>query len=194
MICVTPARSYCVCWGGVFENRKPSPSAMVGCASAASRSRVNGKSAIIAVCTTAMTSPASAPIMVKPRMRSSFSADKRLHEASLSPVACARSTALIGSVATRGDALTFRFAFAQSDMGERRVGEHAVGNQPIARAPPPPARLSRTMRKSSSDMWVNIGLPAHSPKAQTSGALVSSRSLTRTKAAAAGSTPVLVEP
>ncbi len=43
-----------------------------------------------------------------------------------------------------------------------------------------PLRLSRMMRKSSSDTWVNWGLPAHSPMAQVSGAVVSSRSLTLT--------------
>ena len=43
----------------------------------------------------------------------------------------------------------------------------------------PPARLSRMIRKSSSDMCVNCGLPAHSPMAHTSGALVSSLPLTR---------------
>ena len=58
----------------------------------------------------------------------------------------------------------------------------------------PPARLSRTMRKSSSDMWVNSGLPAQSPSAQTSGALVSSRSLTLTKAAVGELDAGLVEP
>src|SRR4029079_10468797 len=35
----------------------------------------------------------------------------------------------------------------------------------------PPARLSLTMRKSSSEICVNCGLPAHSPSAQTSGRL-----------------------
>ena len=59
-----------------------------------------------------------------------------------SPVACARSTALVGSLATRGDnALTFRFAFAQSHVRERRIGEHAVGNQPVARASPPSGEI-----------------------------------------------------
>src|SRR3954447_25390654 len=44
----------------------------------------------------------------------------------------------------------------------------------------PPARLSRTTRQSSSPACVNCGLPAHSPVAHTSGALVCSLSLTRT--------------
>ena len=36
----------------------------------------------------------------------------------------------------------------------------------------PPVRLSRTTRKSSMLMWVNCGLPATSPIAQTPGAVV----------------------
>jgi hypothetical protein len=34
----------------------------------------------------------------------------------------------------------------------------------------PPAKLSRMMSKSSTETWVNCGLPAHSPIAQISGA------------------------
>jgi len=56
--------------GGTFEKSEPSPSPIVGCARMASRSLGYGRPASIAVCTAAMTSPASAPIIVKPRMRS----------------------------------------------------------------------------------------------------------------------------
>jgi hypothetical protein len=49
------------------------PSAIVGWAGAALASPEYGSPAIIAVCTAAITSPAVAPIIVKPRMRSSFS-------------------------------------------------------------------------------------------------------------------------
>ena len=66
---------------GTFSNSEPNPSAIVGCARIASRSLGYGSSASIAVCTTAITSPASAPIIVKPRMRSSFAADENLHKA-----------------------------------------------------------------------------------------------------------------
>lgn len=55
---------------GTFEKSEPSPSAIVGCARIASRRHVYGMPAKIAVCTVAMTSPASRPIIVKPRMRS----------------------------------------------------------------------------------------------------------------------------
>src|SRR5262245_40251309 len=50
------------------------------------------------------------------------------------------------------------------------------------------------MRKSSSDACVNCGLPAHSPIAQTLGAVVSSRSLTRMYPRASNSTPASSSP
>ena len=56
--------------GGTFDKSGPSPSTIVGCARTASRSLEYGISASIAACTVATTSPASAPIIVKPRMRS----------------------------------------------------------------------------------------------------------------------------
>src|SRR5215471_12622860 len=55
----------------MFSNSGPSPSAIVGCVRMASRSIGYGRPANIAVCTTAMTSPASTPIIENPRMRSS---------------------------------------------------------------------------------------------------------------------------
>ena len=64
--------TYCAGRGGTLEESESSPSAIVGCARTASRSTANGKAASIAVCTAAMTSPASAPIIVTPRMRSSL--------------------------------------------------------------------------------------------------------------------------
>ena len=57
------------------------PSAIVGWARAALASLEYGNPAIIAVCTAAITSPAVAPIMVKPRMRSVILTDKSFHEA-----------------------------------------------------------------------------------------------------------------
>ena len=53
------------------------PSAIVGCVRMASRRAVYGSPAIIAVCTTASTSPASAPGLVNPSMRS-LSASSRI--------------------------------------------------------------------------------------------------------------------
>src|SRR5215472_455320 len=55
----------------MFSNSGPSPPAIVGCVRMASRSIGYGRPANIAVCTTAMTSPASTPIIENPRMRSS---------------------------------------------------------------------------------------------------------------------------
>ena len=62
-------------------------------------------------------------------------ADQRLHE-TLSFVGRLRSQhrAHRQPRDARGDAVALRIAFAQSDPGEGRVGEHAIGNQPIARA------------------------------------------------------------
>ena len=101
--------------GGTFEKREPSPSAMVGCARMASRRSVYGSPASIAVCTEAMTSPASGPIIVKPRMRSSRARDKRFHKA-LCLADCVRPEhgAHRQFCDTRFDALTLCLAFAQS--------------------------------------------------------------------------------
>src|SRR5438552_7063583 len=71
--------TYCTDLTGTFEKSGPSPSAIVGWTRTASRSLEYGKLASIAVCTAAKTSPASEPIIVKPRMRSSLPKD--LHEA-----------------------------------------------------------------------------------------------------------------
>ncbi len=87
--------------GGTFSNSEPNPSAIVGCARMASRSLTYGKSASIAVCTVAMTSPASAPIIVKPRTRSSPPPTRTFIKPSVSPVVAVRRTAFIGNLATR---------------------------------------------------------------------------------------------
>ena len=41
----------------------------------------------------------------------------------------------------RSDTLPLRFALAQPDMGKGRVGEHAIGDQPIARGAVPPGQV-----------------------------------------------------
>lgn len=61
----------------------------------------------------------------------------------------------------------------------------------VVRRPPP--KLSLITRKSSSDIWVNCGLPAHSPIAQVLGAVASRRSLTRIIAALGEFDPRLFE-
>ena len=67
----------------------------------ASRSLGYGRSASIAVCTTAMTSPPSAPIMVKPRIRSSLPATRAFMNPCVSSVVSVRRTALVGTLGTR---------------------------------------------------------------------------------------------
>ena len=74
---------------------------MVRCEKTASRSLVYGSSAIIAVWTTAKTSPASEPIMVKPRMRSSLALTTAFMKPVFSSVASVRRTWLIGSFPMR---------------------------------------------------------------------------------------------
>jgi hypothetical protein len=54
----------------IYDKRGPSPSAIVGCARTASRNVEYGSPASITACTVATTSPASGPIIVKPRIRS----------------------------------------------------------------------------------------------------------------------------
>ena len=146
----------------------------------ASRSFGYGSPASIAVCITAMTSPASAPIIVKPRMRSSFAPTRTFMKPCVSSVASRRSTALIGNLPTR-TAMPCRCASRSLNpicaSGGSVNTQYGTSRSPVLRAPP--ARLSRMIRKSSTETCVNCGLPAQSPIAQTSGAVVSRRSLTR---------------
>src|SRR5208283_4068615 len=93
--------TYCTDPGGTFENSGPSPSAIVGWTRTAARSLQYGMFASIAVCTVGMTSPASEPIIVKPRMRSSLPPTRTFMKPCVSPVASVRSNALIGNIATR---------------------------------------------------------------------------------------------
>src|SRR3546814_8885224 len=97
-----------------------------------------------------------------------------------SDVVRVRKTAVIGSLATR--AIT-PLARASSSLIPTRARGGSMNMQygtvrPVD-ARLAPFRLSRIKRKSSSDIWVNCGVPAHSPIAQVLGTVVSSRSLTR---------------
>src|SRR6516162_4940211 len=98
----------------------------------------------------------------------------------VSSVVAVRRTAFIGSFATRA-AIPWRFASSSLNPTWARGGsvnmQYGTRRSRVLRLPP--ERLSLMMRKSSSDACVNCGLPAHSPIAQTLGAVVSSRSLTR---------------
>src|SRR5712691_8338874 len=93
--------------------------------------------------------------------------------------------AVVGADQRLHVAARLRKRVCPQDHGHRHPGD-AVGHVLL-----PPARLSRTTRQSSSPTCVNCGLPAHSPVAQTSGALVWSLSLTRMYPRESSSTPAL---
>src|SRR5215831_14471761 len=150
----------CTDRGGTFEKSGSSPSSIVGCARTASRSLEYGRFASIAVCTAAMTSPASEPIIVKPRIRSS-SPTRAFMKPCLSSVVCVRSTALIGSLATRTET-PWRCASLSVNPTRASGGsvnmQYGISRSRVLRFPP--ARLSLMMRKSSTDTCVNCGLLA----------------------------------
>ena len=101
----------------------------------ASRSFGYGSPASIAVCIAAMTSPASAPIIVKPRMRSSFAPTRTFMKPCVSSVASRRVHGTHRQFAdAHGNALPLCVPFAQPDMRKRRIGEHAGRHQPVVRA------------------------------------------------------------
>jgi len=133
--------------------------------------------------------------MVKPRMRSSSAPTSAFMKPSVSPVACARSTAFMGSLATR--ILTPRrsaFALAQAHMRKRRVGEHAIGNEAIVRVSAPSGEIVTHDAKVVLGYMREQRAAGAIAKRQTSGALVSSRSLTLTKPRSVSSTPALSSP
>src|SRR5215469_8638862 len=115
----------------------------------ASRSLGYGRSASIAVCTTAMTSPASAPIMVKPRIRSSLPATRAFMNPCVSSVVSVRRTALVGSlyIGERLGSLEVRnarYLRVRSD-----VEEHLVAHE-YARPAAIQAHLERSRRHKTS--------------------------------------------
>src|SRR5262249_25608278 len=85
-----------------------------------------------------------------------------------SSVVCARSTALIGSFAMR-TVMPWRRASASLSPTRASGGsvnmQYGISRSRVLRFSP--ARLSLMILKSSADTWVNCGLPAHSPTAQT---------------------------
>src|SRR6266403_4194069 len=117
----------------------------------------------IAVWTTAMTSPASAPIMVKPRMRSPPASTSVFMKPRVSGY-CPRSQHG-GDWQLRhanGDALALGFAFAQANARERRVGEHAVRDEPITLGASPAAQIGRDdteiVERDVGELWAAGGL------------------------------------
>jgi len=98
----------------------------------------------------------------------------------LSSVVCARQhSARRQPRDARGDPLALRFAFAQPHAGKWRVGEHAVRNQPIARAALPSRQIVPDNLKVVDGYVRELWAAGAFPMAQTSDAVVSSRSLTR---------------
>src|SRR5207253_2092443 len=137
--------------GGTAANRAFRPSAIVGCVRIASRKTVWASPPSIAVCTAAMTSPASGPIIVNPRMRSPGVSTSTFMKPAFSPVVRVRSTALIGSVATRAAMPRWR---ASSSLRPTRASGGSVNRQHGARRAgglrPPPARAAPAGRKADA--------------------------------------------
>jgi hypothetical protein len=94
----------------------------------------------MAVWTTAIISLASAPKAVKPRMRSSAPinafADPRVWDKRVRPKHHGHGNA--GDAG--GDALGLDLVLVHAHMGQLRVGEQAIGNEPAARGAAAPAR------------------------------------------------------
>lgn len=86
---------------GSFRSRKVSPSAAVGCAYTAPRSAVYGVRPIMAVWTAAISSLASAPNAVNPRMWSLSAATSIFRNPRGSDRVRVRRTAAIGMVSSR---------------------------------------------------------------------------------------------
>src|SRR5438128_6649064 len=152
--------------GGILANSVVRPSAIVGCVRMASRKPVYGRPASIAVCTAAMTSPASGPSIVKPRMRSPCESTSAFMKPPLSEIVHVRSTARIGSFATRTPMPRRR---ASASLRPTRASggslnmHHGTSRSRAERVPP--ARLPRLSRMSRQDTCVHCGHPPLSPSA-----------------------------
>jgi hypothetical protein len=113
-------------------------------------------------------------------MRSSLAETSAFMKPGCGPIACMRSTSPIASVAMRA-VTPWRWASPSRSPTWASGGsvntQYGINRSRVLRLPP--ARFSVMIRKSSADACVTCGLPADSPIAQTSGALVSRRSLTR---------------
>ena len=79
-----------------------------------------------------MTSPASGPIIVKPRIRSPAFSTSTFMKPALSSIVRVRRMAVIDSVATRTEMPRCRFALAQTHSRQRRVGEQAIWDETVA--------------------------------------------------------------
>ena len=116
----------------------------------ASRNPVHGSPASMAVWTTAITSPASGPNIVNPRMRSLLASRRIFMKPRVSPRLRARRTEVIGSRTTRTSApfrsASLSFNPTRPSSGSMKA-QYGTIRSIVVRVPP--ARLSRTTRKSS---------------------------------------------
>ena len=121
--------------------------------------------------------------------------DKNLHEA-LCFVRCLRPqhSAHRQPRDTHGDTLLLRFAFTESHVGERRVREQAVWNQPIARGALSSGQILPDDSKVVDGRVREVRATGAFTIAQTPGAVVSSRSLARTYLRSSNSTPIFSSP
>jgi hypothetical protein len=105
--------------------------------------------------------------------------DERLHKAlSLVDRVCPKHGTHRQLCDTHFDTLTLRLAFAQSHPCELGIRKHAVGNQPVSGRAVCPGQIVPNDPEVVEGYMGNCALPAHSPIAQTWGAVVSRRSLT----------------
>ena len=141
-----------------------SPSTNVGWVKTASCSAVKGSSAIIAICTADIISPAPTPKAVKPRIRSLSAAIKALRNPRVSESVRARRFASIGILNNR---YGMPCACASVSFRPKRASSGSVNRQYRTCLPVvirlPSVMLAGTTRKSSTLMCVNCGLPATSP-------------------------------
>jgi len=153
---------------------------MVGCAKIASRSEVYGSFASMAVCTTAVTSPASVPKAVNPRISSLSALTSAFRKPRVSESVCVRAHLCHRNLCEPiRDRVLQSFRFVQTYAHQFRIGEYAEWNQPALSSPVPPVQV---VVHNSEIVGCNVremGLPAHSPIAQMPGAEVWSRSFTR---------------
>lgn len=141
------------------------------------------------------TSPVPAPNAVSPKIRSLPTSTSAFMKPRVWESVWARSTAAIGTFANRYGVPR---SFASRSLSPTRASSGSVNRhdgtcRPVV-ARWPPARLSRTTRKSSSPMCVNCGLPAQSPTAHTPAMVVRRCSSTFTYPRPSRSTPATSSP
>src|SRR5260221_6223307 len=115
----------------------------------------------IAVWTTAMTSPASAPIMVKPRMWSLPASTSAFMKPRVSDIVRDRNTAAIGSFATR-TAMPWRWASLslKPTRASGGAGDIEVGNNPQRLGGFPPPKFAEKVAAKVEQKLVEMGAAA----------------------------------